>query len=145
MKKNKNVKKGTKGFRDHDYSQDMRDYSTLPTPEIQKVFSDFVNDYQKGDELFDDKRNNSTLEMVDIIYNTLYSGGFGSLEGFYPEIPTYNQLLEEKIDEFWEKVTNEEGYKEKMLDFTSKNPKRKLNKLQNEFEKDFPQLKKRTG
>jgi hypothetical protein len=83
--------------------------------------------------------------MVDIIYNTLYSGGFGSLEGFYPEIPTYNQLLEEKIDEFWEKVTNEEGYKEKMLDFSERNPNRKLNKLQNEFKKDFPQLKKRTG
>ena len=144
MKKNKNVKK-RKVELTNNYVPQSRDYSSLPTPEIQKVFSDFVNDYQKGDEFFDDKRNNSTLEMVDMVYNTLYWGGFGSLEGFYPEIPTYNQLLQEKSDEFWEKVTNEEGYKEKMLDFGERNPRRKLNELQNEFEKDFPNLKKRTG
>lgn len=43
----------------NNYVPQSRDYSSLPTPEIQKVFHDFVNDYQKGDELFDDERKSS--------------------------------------------------------------------------------------
>ena len=71
MKKNKNVKK-RKVELTNNYVPQSRDYSSLPTPEIQKVFHDFVNDYMKGDDgHFDDERNNSTLEMVDTVYNTV--------------------------------------------------------------------------